>query len=112
MEPQEGGVEVDSDTSEDEDYNGPPDAEFAENGSSELLPKSAFVGEDSSEGPYKGCRILEWWQDANKSWWVKVLVDGQWVPYQEVSSTSSKQRTVLFAWPMLPPRTSFFLPGG
>ena len=90
MEPQKGGGEVDSDTSEDEGYNGPPDAEFAENGSSELLPKSAFVGEESSEGPYKGSH-LEWWQDANKNWWVKVRVDGQykWVPHHEVSSSPS-----------------------
>ena len=60
----------------------------------ELIPKSAFGGEYSSEGPYKGCRIIEWWQDANTSWWVKVRVDGQykWVPYQEVSSPSPKQQ--------------------
>ena len=93
MEPQEGGVEVDSDTSEDEEYTGPPDAEFTENGSSELIPKSALGGEDSSEGPYKGCRIIQWWQGANNSWWVKVRVDGQykWVPHQEVSAPAPKR---------------------
>ena len=91
MDPQEECEEAESDSSKDEDYNGPPDAEFAENGSSELIPKSAPGGEESSEGPYKGCRIIEWWQDANNSWWVKVRVDGQykWVPHQEVSSSPS-----------------------
>ena len=91
MDQQEGGEEVDSDTSEDEEYTGPPHAEFAENGSSELIPRSAIGSEDSNEGPYKGCRIIEWWQDDNKVWWVKVCVDGQyqWVPHSEVSSSSS-----------------------
>ena len=91
MEPQEECEEVELDSSKDEEYNGPPDAEFAENASSELIPKSAIGSEDSNEGPYKGCRIIEWWQDDNKIWWVKVRVDGQyqWVPHSEVSSSSS-----------------------
>ena len=91
MDPQEECEEVELDSSKDEEYNGPPDAEFAENGSSELIPKSALGCDDSSEGPYKGCRIIEWWQDDNKIWWVKVRVDGQyqWVPHSEVSSSSS-----------------------
>ena len=91
MDQSEGGEKVDSDTSEDEEYTGPPEAEFAENGSSELIPRSAIGSEDSNEGPYKGCRIIEWWQDDNKVWWVKVRVDGQyqWVPHSEVSSSSS-----------------------
>ena len=96
MEPQEDGVEVESDSSKDEEYNGPPDAEFAENGSSELIPKSQLGGEDSSAGQYKDCRIIAWWQDVTKpdqGWWVKVFVDGQykWVPHQEVSSPSPKK---------------------
>ena len=66
MDQQEGGEEVDSDTSEDEEYTGPPHAEFAENGSSEFIPKSAIGSEDSNEGPYKGCRIIAWWQDVTK----------------------------------------------
>ena len=97
MDPQEGCEEVELDSSKDEEYNGPPDAELAGNGSSELTPKSALGCDDSSEGPYKGRRIVEWWQDVNKpeqGWWVKVRVDGQykWVPHQEVSSPSPKRQ--------------------
>ena len=96
MDPQEEGEEVELDSSKDEEYNGPPDAEFAENGSSELMPKSQLGGEESSEGPYRGCRILAWWQDVSKpdqGWWVKVFVDGQykWVPHQEVSAPVPKR---------------------
>ena len=80
MDPQEECEEGESDSSKDEEYNGPPDAEFAENGNSELIPKSTLGCDDSSEGPYKGCRITAWWQDVNKpeqGRWVKVRVDGQ-----------------------------------
>ena len=103
MEPQEEGGEVESDSPKWEVSDGPPDAEFAENGSSELIPKSAILkstenqSDSISGGPYQNCRILAWWQDVHKpeqGWWVKVFVDGQykWVPYQEVYAPASKRR--------------------
>ena len=96
MKPQEEGEEVELDSSKDPGYNGQPDAKFAENGSSDGVPKSQLGCDESGEGQYQGCRILEWWQDVTKpdqGWWVKVFVDGQykWVPHQEVSAPVPKR---------------------
>ena len=103
MEPQAECEEVESDSPKWEVSDGPPEAEFAENGSSELIPKSAILNSTENqsdsikEGPYQNCRILAWWQDVHKpeqGWWVKVFVDGQykWVPYQEVYAPAAKRR--------------------
>ena len=101
MEPQKECMVGDLDSNEDPNYRGPPDAEFAENGSSKGVRKSQpYHGWDEhGRGYFHGYKIIAWWRDGEQpkqGWWVKVAI----------SSTGPEHHEWLLIVPVLKPRVA------
>ena len=103
MEPQKECMVGDLDSDEDPNCRGPPDAEFAENGSSEGVPKSHpfHDWDEHSCGYYQGYKIVPWWRGGkqpNQGWRVKIATSGsgpehhEWRPYQDLGVPEPERR--------------------